>query len=52
MGIMIIRIDFKNLEHDTLPDPEGRALDERSRQFAELEAAIQVLPYENIPPKR
>ena len=31
------------LEHGTLPDPEGQAIDELSRRVAELEALVQSL---------
>jgi serine O-acetyltransferase len=40
------------LEHGSLPDPEGQAIDELSRRVAQLEAMIQVLLDEKTPTGR
>ncbi len=40
------------LEHGTLPDPEGQAIDDLSRRVEQLESMIQALLHETIPSKR
>jgi serine O-acetyltransferase len=40
------------LEHGSLPDPEGQAIDELSQRVAELEAMIRTLVDEKISSKR
>ena len=40
------------LEHGTLPDPEGQAIDDLSRRVQQLESMVQALLDETIPSKR
>jgi serine O-acetyltransferase len=45
--------DLDPLEHGTLPDPEGQAIDELSRRIEQLESMVRALQNENISaPKR
>lgn len=41
-----------DLEHGSLPDPEGQAIEELSQRVAELEAMIKALADEKTPSKR
>jgi serine O-acetyltransferase len=45
-------VELEPLDHGTLPDPEGQAIDELARRVQQLESAIQVLLDEKASTRR
>jgi serine O-acetyltransferase len=41
-----------DLEHGTLPDPEGQAIDDLTKRIEQLEAQIRMLAEERLAPRR
>jgi len=46
------RIDTGDLEHGTLPDPEGQAIEELTKRIEQLEAQIKLLAEERLAERR
>jgi len=46
------RMDTGDLEHGTLPDPEGQLIDDLSKRVEQLEAQLKLLAEERLTPRR